>query len=296
MVFAPVNPTSLACAAIPLFAAAGNPWARLPQVRLERAPRCGSACRRRRSRPRAATSAPVSSPSPTRERYPKCPYLQARVAVTSKSLFGSGKPGSRRCVRALRPVTGHSERRLAQRPRLRRRGARLEPAPRQARARWREKRSSGRNLAGFQAGVFQGINPDAVRRRRHSGEHRDERRVGPDRAERFEALAAGGVRDRRSRRRRPAQRHQPQLAQPQPGRGAGNELSRLGPAIAGHRVPFPGDAVRPDRDAEGSAPEPGSRHGLLSSGRREAEAQRRRCTACPLERQCPHAKSATRHA
>ena len=32
----PVNPTSLACAAIPLFAAAGNPWARIPQVRLER--------------------------------------------------------------------------------------------------------------------------------------------------------------------------------------------------------------------------------------------------------------------
>jgi hypothetical protein len=36
MVFAPVNPTSLACAAIPLFAAAGNPWARIPQIRLER--------------------------------------------------------------------------------------------------------------------------------------------------------------------------------------------------------------------------------------------------------------------
>jgi hypothetical protein len=35
MVFAPVNPLSLSSAGIPLFAAGGNPWARLPQVRGE---------------------------------------------------------------------------------------------------------------------------------------------------------------------------------------------------------------------------------------------------------------------
>jgi hypothetical protein len=36
MVFAPGNPVSLAAAGIPHEAASGNPWARLPQVRLER--------------------------------------------------------------------------------------------------------------------------------------------------------------------------------------------------------------------------------------------------------------------
>ena len=36
MIFAPVNPTSLAAAAIPQMAAAGNNWARLPQIKLER--------------------------------------------------------------------------------------------------------------------------------------------------------------------------------------------------------------------------------------------------------------------
>jgi hypothetical protein len=36
MVFAPNNPVSIAAVAIPQMAAAGNPWARLPQIRLER--------------------------------------------------------------------------------------------------------------------------------------------------------------------------------------------------------------------------------------------------------------------
>ncbi|MDH3530565.1 MAG: hypothetical protein OEQ28_13455, partial [Acidobacteriota bacterium] len=35
MIFAPNSPTSLAAQAIPQFASAGNPWARLPQVRVE---------------------------------------------------------------------------------------------------------------------------------------------------------------------------------------------------------------------------------------------------------------------
>jgi hypothetical protein len=35
MIFAPVNPLSISSAGIPLFAAAGNPWSRLPQVRGE---------------------------------------------------------------------------------------------------------------------------------------------------------------------------------------------------------------------------------------------------------------------
>jgi hypothetical protein len=35
MIFAPVNPVSISSAGIPLFAAAGNPWSRLPQVRGE---------------------------------------------------------------------------------------------------------------------------------------------------------------------------------------------------------------------------------------------------------------------
>ena len=36
MVFAPGNPVSIAAAGIPHEAASGNPWARLPQIRLER--------------------------------------------------------------------------------------------------------------------------------------------------------------------------------------------------------------------------------------------------------------------
>lgn len=35
MIFAPVNPVSISSAGIPLFAAAGNPWSRLPQIRGE---------------------------------------------------------------------------------------------------------------------------------------------------------------------------------------------------------------------------------------------------------------------
>jgi hypothetical protein len=35
MIFAPVNPLSISSAGIPLFAAAGNPWSRLPQIRGE---------------------------------------------------------------------------------------------------------------------------------------------------------------------------------------------------------------------------------------------------------------------
>jgi hypothetical protein len=160
MVFAPVNPTSLACAAIPLFAASGNPWARIPQIRLER--RFGSFLTQ------AAVLAPQSGDfnsaflaQPNSGALSETPYFQGRVALTSKSWLGSGKSGAI-------GVSGHYGQ------------SRVTPAggepkdidsaagaldvsvPFGRHVTLAGEAFVGTNLAGFQAGVFQGLNPDAA--------------------------------------------------------------------------------------------------------------------------------------
>ena len=160
MVFAPVNPTSLACAAIPLFAAAGNPWARIPQVRLEE--RLGPVLLQ------AAALAPQSGDfsssflaQPNSGALSESPYLQARVAVTSKSLFGSGKPAavgvSGHYGQSQVTPSGGSPKDLDSD------GVALDwNLPLGKHVSLAGEAFFGTNLAGFQAGVFQGINPDAV--------------------------------------------------------------------------------------------------------------------------------------
>lgn len=160
MVFAPVNPTSLACAAIPLFAAAGNPWARLPQIRLEE--RFGPGLFQ------AAVLAPQSGDfsstflaQPNSGALSELPYVQGRLAFTSKSVFGSGKPGavgvSGHYGQSQVTPTGGAPQDLDSAG-----GALDWSLPLGKHVLVAGEAFLGTNLAGFQAGVFQGINPDAV--------------------------------------------------------------------------------------------------------------------------------------
>jgi hypothetical protein len=160
MVFAPVNPTSLACAAIPLFAASGNPWARIPQVRLER--RFGSVLTQ------AAVLAPQSGDfnaaffaQPNSGALSQTPYFQGRVALTSKSWLGSGKSGaiglSGHYGQSRVTPTGGTAKDIDSAA-----GALDVSVPFGRHVTLLGEAFVGTNLAGFQAGVFQGLNPDAV--------------------------------------------------------------------------------------------------------------------------------------
>jgi hypothetical protein len=128
MVFAPQNPSSLACAAIPLFAAAGNS-AFLAQ------PNSGSLS--------------------------EWPYLQGRLAWTAKDMAGSGKPGAV-------GLSGHYGQSRVIPPGaaavdLRSTGGALDwSIPLGKHLLFAGEAFWGENLAGFQSGIFQGINPDAV--------------------------------------------------------------------------------------------------------------------------------------
>lgn len=161
MVFAPVNPSSLACAAIPLFAAAGNPWARLPQVRLERRFGAGLV--------QAGVLAPQSGDfnaaflaQPNSGSLSEVPYLQGRLAWTSKSAFGSGKPGALGVSghygqSQVTPTGGGTAKDLDSTG-----GAVDWSWPFGKHVLLSGEAFLGENLAGFQAAVFQGYNPDQV--------------------------------------------------------------------------------------------------------------------------------------
>ncbi len=160
MVFAPVNPTSLACAAIPLFAASGNPWARIPQMRLER--RFGSVLTQ------AAVLAPQSGDfnsaflaQPNSGALSQTPYFQGRVALTSKSWLGSGKSGaigvSGHYGQSRVTPTGGTAKDIDSAA-----GALDVSVPFGRHVTLLGEAFLGTNLAGFQGGVFQGLNPDAV--------------------------------------------------------------------------------------------------------------------------------------
>jgi hypothetical protein len=157
MIFAPANPVSLACTGIPLMAASGNPWARLPQLRVER--RAGA----------ATLQAGVLAPStgdfsstflaqPGSGGLGRVPFVQARVAAAKANALGSGKPASLGVSghwgRSRTPVgTGHVDVDTAA-------GALDLSLPLGNRVTLTGEAFTGKNLAGFQAGVFQGLNPD----------------------------------------------------------------------------------------------------------------------------------------
>ena len=162
MVFAPVNPVSLAAAAIVQMAAAGNLWSRLPQVKVERkftpnvtwqgavlAPQTGD----------FATNAAFSI-QPTSGAASRVPFFQSRISFSGKNWFDSKKAGSI-------GFSGHYGRSAVftgatnVRDDLESVGVALDwNLPLANRLSLTGEAFFGRNLGGFQGGVFQSYNAD----------------------------------------------------------------------------------------------------------------------------------------
>ncbi len=160
MLFAPNSPTSLAAAAIPQFAAAGNPWSRLPQIRVEQ--KIG-----KHFKWQGAVLAPGTGDFPTGGATPtllqpstgsasKLPFFQSRISYAHANWFGSKKGGTI-------GFSGHFGRSKVTA------GILTDDIDSYGlSADWKfpiVKRVSltgeaffGKNLGGFQAGVFQGYN------------------------------------------------------------------------------------------------------------------------------------------
>ena len=168
MVFAPNNPVSIAAAAIPQMAAAGNSWARLPQIRLERRWASGKVVWQ------GAVLAPSTGDSPTATTSPfflqpttgaasRVPFFQSRVAFNNANWLGTKKSGgvgfSGQYGRArVANTLGNNK--------IDSFGVAVDwNFPIVARLTINGEAFAGRNLAGFQAGAFQGFNPDFAYRR-----------------------------------------------------------------------------------------------------------------------------------
>lgn len=158
MVFAPNNPVSLANAAIPQFAAAGNPWSRLPQLRVERRFASGVLVQGAVLAPATGDFSTTASffLQPTSGASARTPFLQSRAAINRSNWLGLKKPGAI-------GLSAHYGR------------ARFVPAPATVdsfglaldwnfplatRVTLAGEGFFGRNLAGFQSAVFQNANTD----------------------------------------------------------------------------------------------------------------------------------------
>jgi hypothetical protein len=159
MIFAPANPVSLASAGIPLMAAAGNPWARLPQARVDW--RVGPMLLQ--GGILAPSTGDFSSAffyQPTTGALSQVPFLQGRAAWSSTNWLGtkrSASIGVSGHYGRSRVLTTSVDRELDSRGVAVDWSAALLP-----RITLSGEAFTGRNLAAFQAGVFQGINPDSV--------------------------------------------------------------------------------------------------------------------------------------
>ncbi len=167
MVFAPVNPTSLAAAAIPQMAAAGNAWARIPQIKVERklnnnftfagailAPQTGD-----------YSTASTFFFQPPSGASSSVPFFQSRIAFADANFFNTKKAGSV----GLSAHYGRSKVFTG--------AANVENDidslgvaldwnfPLAERLSLSGEAFFGRNLGGFQAGVFQSYNNDFAFRR-----------------------------------------------------------------------------------------------------------------------------------
>lgn len=163
MVFAPVSPTSLAAAAIPQMAAAGNNWARLPQIKIERkfgknltwagailAPQTGD----------FSTTASFFL-LPTSGASSRVPFIQSRLAFAGANWLGTKKAGSigfSAHYGRSRVFTGASGNIKNDIDSL---GLALDWSfPLAETLSLSGEAFFGRNLGGFQGGVFQGYNND----------------------------------------------------------------------------------------------------------------------------------------
>jgi hypothetical protein len=168
MPFAPQNPASLADAAIPQFAAAGNNWARLPQVKLEQRFNKGKVVWQ------GAVLAPQTGDSnatanfllqPNSGALSRLPFFQTRIFYTGKDWLATKKAGNigfsahygrSRVASTSAPIIEDDVDSY---------GVALDWSfPLHKRFSWAGETFYGQNLAGFQAGVFQNYNTDyAVR-------------------------------------------------------------------------------------------------------------------------------------
>jgi hypothetical protein len=153
-VFAPANPASIACTGIPLAAASGNPWARIPQIRVEgRWPHVlvqGAVL--------AASTGDFSSSflaQPSTGGLSRLPFAQGRAALKgwgekkTGSLAVSAHIGKSRVLQTSGHVDVDSS------------GVAADlNLPLGAHVALTGEAFTGKNLAGFQAGIFQGLNPD----------------------------------------------------------------------------------------------------------------------------------------
>ena len=162
MVFAPNNPISLASAAIPQMAAAGNPWARLPQIKLER----------KLGKNFTWTGAVLAQQTgdfgtnasfflqPTSGASSSVPFFQSRIAASSKNLLGTKKAGSvglSAHYGRSRIFTGATN----VKNNIDSLGFALDwNLPLATRFSLAGEAFFGRNLGGFQSGIFQSYNPD----------------------------------------------------------------------------------------------------------------------------------------
>jgi hypothetical protein len=162
MVFAPQNPTSLAAAAIPQLAAAGNNWARIPQFKVDH--KLGKNVRIQGAvlAPQTGDSAAASAffLQPNSGSVSRIPFLQARIAFSAGDFLAAGKPGTigvsahygRSRVFIGTPLTRYD---------VDSTGIAADwNVPLSRRVILVGEAFAGKNLAGFQGGIFQGYNPE----------------------------------------------------------------------------------------------------------------------------------------
>lgn len=164
MPFAPNSPVSIANAAIPQFAAAGNPWARLPQLKAEHrfdngkvvwqgavlAPQTGD-----------SNSAASFLQQPNSGALSRLPFFQTRISFNDKDWFATKKNGSlgfsahygrSRATSTSVPIAEAD---------INSYGVALDwNIPLHKRVSLVGETFFGSNLGGFQAGVFQNYNTD----------------------------------------------------------------------------------------------------------------------------------------
>lgn len=161
-VFAPVNPVSLAAAAIPQMAAAGNNWARLPQVKIETKLgsfiRWQSAVAAQQTGDSAANAAFFLQPNSGSAS--RIPVFESRLSLSDPDLFGkklSGSFGLSGHYGRSRIFTGAASTRYE----IDSVGAAIDWNF-QAHRRFAVSGEAffGRNIAGSQSGIFQGYNTE----------------------------------------------------------------------------------------------------------------------------------------
>jgi hypothetical protein len=158
MIFAPVNPVSISSAGIPLFAAAGNPWSRLPQVRGE--------WKTKKVLLQGGLLSPQTGDfnsaffyQPGSGALSETPFLQGRAAFTMANFAASKKV-------ATIGVSGHFGQSRVTTPIDRTvdsNGIALDfVLPLGTKITVQGEAFTGTNLGGFQAGVFQGLVADGA--------------------------------------------------------------------------------------------------------------------------------------